>query len=72
MMDVNGHADEDGREQREHVCLNEHDQNLERRDADGEGHRHGEADADAGNRASDSDATRVSGAGRRPVSALPR
>src|SRR5712691_8529577 len=48
VMCVNGHADEDGREQCEHVRLNQNDDDLEPGDADGERHRQDDANADAG------------------------
>src|SRR5262245_4748570 len=50
MVDVNGHADEHGRQQRKYISLDQHDDDLERRDAHRKRNRDHEADADARHR----------------------
>src|SRR5437667_7568131 len=47
VMNVNGHADEHGRQQREYVRLDQDHDDFEARDQGGEGNREDEADADA-------------------------
>src|SRR5688500_3268455 len=50
VMHMNGHPDENCRQQREHIGLDHHDDDFQGRDADSERYRHHEADTDTGQR----------------------
>ena len=50
MMNVNGHADENGGQKRKYVSLNQHHNDLKRRDTDRQRNGDNQSDADTRNR----------------------